>query len=154
MKPNRMNSLNWSRSAGIVLTVTLINVCCPAVRAADWTGATSADWNTGSNWTGGSVPNDTGAGIFSTPGNIATISSDVTATPSEIVMGGFGTTARVDHVGGTLSTHNVGWPPGWMLVGFANDGGNATYNLANTVTTGGALTGWCLTTWKRPSPAK
>ena len=143
MKPTRMNQLNWSRSVGIALTATLVIVCCPAAQAVDWlNNATSNDWNDPTNWQGGALPNDNAAGVFSATGNIATISSNVTATPAEIIIGGFGNTGRLDHVAGTLNTHNAGWPPGWMLVGLG-DTGNATYNLANTATIGeGALTGY------------
>lgn len=45
----RMNHLNWSRSAGIALTATLVTFCCPAARA-DWIGDTSNDWNDALNW--------------------------------------------------------------------------------------------------------
>ncbi|MEO5912770.1 MAG: hypothetical protein ABIS50_00945 [Luteolibacter sp.] len=31
MKPNRMNRLNWSRSAGMALTATLVTVCYPTL---------------------------------------------------------------------------------------------------------------------------
>ena len=139
-----MHPPNWSRCAGIALAALL---SLGGTAKANWNGSVSTDWNNPTNWDSGVVPNGTdtngnvGAGIFSTPANIATISSDVTAMPAEIVIGGFGTVGRVDHVAGTLNTTNVGWPPGWMLVGFGGTG-NATYNLADTATTGGALTGY------------
>ncbi len=126
--------------AAVLLVGGIVNAS-----AADWLGTSSPSWNDPLNWQGSVVPDAFGAGIFMV-GNgsttfTATITNDVTGRPSEIVMGGFGSTARVDHRAGTLGTQNPGWPPGWMLLGFSGNG-NATYNLADTTTTGGTFTGY------------
>lgn len=141
MKPYRMNLLNWSCPAGIALTAVIITVCTGTVRAEDWDGSESSDWNDPLNWPGDDVPASQAAAIQSASGNIATISADSTFSPSEIIIGGWFATGRLDHTAGTLTTINPGWPPGWMLVGFGATG-NATYNLADTATTGGAFTGF------------
>jgi autotransporter-associated beta strand protein len=141
-----MNHLNWSRSAGIALTATLVTFCCPGARA-DWVGDTSNDWNDALNWPDDTLPaTNSGVaiqmvGVPETPTYTATISADSSFSPGEIVIGGYGATGRLDHTAGTLETSTSGWPPGWMLVGFG-DQGTATYNLADTATTGGALTGY------------
>ena len=113
--------------------------------AANWQGTHSLSWNDPLNWDGSSVPDAVGAGI-SMVGNgsttfTATITNDVAGRPAEIVIGGWGSTGRVDHRAGTLSTQNPGWPPGWVLIGYGADG-HATYNLADTTTTGGTFTGY------------
>ena len=138
MKTRKLLTLT-SAIAAVLLVGGIVNA------SADWRGTHSLSWNDPLNWDGSSVPDGVGAGIFMV-GNgsttfTATITNDVAGRPSEIVMGGFGTTARVDHRAGTLGTQNPGWPPGWMLLGFSGNG-NATYNLADTTTTGGTFTGY------------
>ena len=137
MKPSRMNHLNWSRSAGIALTASLVTVCCPAARA-DWVGDTSSDWNDALNWPDDLLP-ATNSGVAiqmvgapAGPTYTATISADSSFSPGEIVIGGWGATGRLDHTAGIATTATAGWPPGWMLVGFGNHG-NATYNVADTI---------------------
>lgn len=110
-------------------------------RAADWNGSVSTDWNNATNWSTGVVPSGVGAVIGTTSPNIATILNNVTGTPTEIVIGGWGSVGRVDHLAGSLSTQTGGWPPGWILLGFGPNG-NGTYNLADTASTGGAFTGF------------
>lgn len=147
MKPNRMNLLNWSRPAGIALTAALTAFCSTAAYAVDWAGDTSGDWNDPLNWPSDTLPlTNTGVGIQmtgvpETPTYTAKISADSTFSPSEIVIGGWWATGRLDHTAGIAATSTSGWPPGWMLVGFGAQG-NATYNLADTAATGGALTGY------------
>ncbi len=147
MKPNRMNRLNWSRPAGIALTTALITVCATNALAVDWVGDTSSDWNDPLNWANDTLPlnNEPAAiqviGVPETPSYTARISADSPFTPSEIVIGGWFATGRLDHTGGIVTTSTGGWPPGWILVGFGAEG-NATYNLADTGTVGGELTGF------------
>jgi autotransporter-associated beta strand protein len=101
-----------------------------------WNGSTSTDWNNAANWTGG-VPNGGNAIITTTNPRIATITSTISATPVDILVGtGAGVIGRVDHISGDAFTGNGNW----MFLGF--QGGNATYNLANTATTGGTFTGY------------
>ncbi|MEO7098238.1 MAG: autotransporter-associated beta strand repeat-containing protein [Luteolibacter sp.] len=134
MKPSRMNPLNWSRSAGIALTAALVTVCCSAVHAADWNGSTSTDWNIGSNWSGGTVPNNEGVVVNTTTGNIATLSSNAPDV-GELAVGLWFGTGLFNHVGGSINATVR------VLIGAGQDA-IGTYNLANTATTGGSLTGF------------
>lgn len=147
MKPNRMNPLNWSRSAGIALTATLVTVCGPGAHAADWNGSTSTDWNTGSNWSGGTVPNNEGAIINTTTGNIATLSStpDPVSNPGELAVGLWFNNGLFNHVGGSIN------PTVRVLIGAGQDA-TGTYNLADTATTGGSLTGFGIGTGSITTP--
>lgn len=105
-----------------------------SAQAATWTGTTSQDWNTTSNWD--VAPGATNLTINLASGNFPIISSNQTFTPIDILVG-VGTAGRLDHRAGTAATGNGNW----MVVG-RNNGGNGTYNLADTSTTGGTLTGF------------
>jgi autotransporter-associated beta strand protein/T5SS/PEP-CTERM-associated repeat protein len=104
--------------------------------AATWRGTTSTDWNVGSNWDTNAVPNNVVAQVnIATP--VATISSNLLATPSFIVIANGSTaTGRLDHVAGTASTAAS------QDLQIGRGGGKGTYNLANTAGTGGTLTGF------------
>jgi autotransporter-associated beta strand protein len=108
----------------------------PSARAdSTWTGTTNTEWNTTSNWSVN--PSGQNVLINTDTGNIATITADSAFTPVDIFVGvGSGTSGRLNHVGGTATT-GAG---NWMFVGC--NGGTGVYNLANTATTGGALTGF------------
>ncbi|MDZ4402886.1 autotransporter-associated beta strand repeat-containing protein [Prosthecobacter sp.] len=113
-----------------------------ATQAADWLpGGTSTDWNTGTNWNGGVVPNNAGAFITSNTGNIATISANPVGPVTELQVGTWSNNGRLDHTAGSLTVTNTGWPYGWLLLGGGTNG-TGTYNIANTAATGGALTGF------------
>jgi len=129
-----------SAIAAVLLVGGIVNAS-----AADWLGTSSPNWNDLLNWQGSLVPDAVGCAIQMV-GNgsttfTATITNDVAGRPAEILIGGYGATGRIDHRAGTLSTTNPGWPPGWVLIGWGSDG-NGTYNLADTTTTGGTLTGY------------
>ena len=128
-----------------IAAVLLVGGIMNASADDDWLGTNSPSWNDPLNWDSGSVPDAVGCAIYnvgngSTTFN-ATITNDVAGRPAEIVIGGWWSTGRVDHQAGTLNTTNVGWPPGWVLIGYGAQG-NATYNLADTTTTGGTFTGY------------
>jgi len=128
---------------GIQKTVITLSACVlfafdGTVRAddANWTGATSKDWNDTTNWSMTPTAStylqvNTGSGSFPVP----VISADETLpSAGGIVIGQWYNTGRLDHVAGTVNWGgdvNLGWGVG-----------NATYNLADTTTTGGALTGY------------
>lgn len=137
MKPNHSSIRRPLQLAGAFL----LTFSYTAVNAADWDGSESTDWNNPLNWSGDAIPSGAPAGIGITAPNIATISADVVGTPTEIIIGGWFSTGRVDHVAGSLTTQTGAWPPGWVLIGFGPQG-NATYNLADTAATGGAFTGF------------
>ena len=89
-----------SAIAAVLLVGGIVNA------SADWLGTNSPSWNDPLNWDGSAVPDSAGAHIFMV-GNgsttfTATITNDVAGMPSEILMGGYGSTARVDHLAGTL----------------------------------------------------
>ena len=119
---------------GLVLTAQLFVVGVAA--GADWTGGSSTDWNTAANWSGSAVPLDNveGAFINRTYGNIATISANI-PTPNHIEVGTWGNWGRLDHTAGSAATGDGDW----LCIGLY---GNGTYNLADTATTGGLLTGF------------
>lgn len=121
-----------------LLTAVLALAGLPSVSHAQsvWNGSTSTDWNTAANWSAG-VPTGVNADITTTNPRIATITSTISATPVDIRLGiGASTTGRVDHIAGSASTGSGNW----LILGW--QGGQATYNLANTATTGGAFTGY------------
>ncbi len=106
---------------------------------ATWTGTSSQDWNENANW-GGTAPsgnlviNNAGVGVF------PIISTDPTSSGIVDINVGLlnsNNTGRLDQRAGTLSTGNGNW----MRVG-VDTGCNGTYNLADTSTTSGALTGF------------
>lgn len=111
-----------------------------------WTGATSNDWNTPTNWSLGRVPTNANGqptgdpfddAVINILTNFPVITADLAATPRDIVLGsGVGTNGRVDQRAGVAATGSGNW----MFVG--RDGGSGTYNLANTASTGGTLTGF------------
>lgn len=108
----------------------------PAFADSFWIGGTSTDWNDPANWSAG-VPSGTNAQINVITANIATVTVNPIATPVDIFIGnGAGTVGKVNQSGGTLSTGGGNW----MFVGAV--GGTGTYNLADTTTTGGTLTGF------------
>jgi autotransporter-associated beta strand protein/T5SS/PEP-CTERM-associated repeat protein len=101
-----------------------------------WTGASSSDWNDGSNWSFGGVPIgdfNENAVVGTDAPNIATITADLLFTPSDIVVTGGG---RIDHQAGVAGTGGGAW----MFVG--QDGTPSFYNLADTSTPGSGITGF------------
>lgn len=134
MKPkNHTPGLRNSSIGAPLVTVIVVSFGISAANAADWTGGTSTDWNTATNWSGGSVPTGQNAIINNTSGNIATISANLLANPNDIdVRNG----SRLDHTAGIAGTNGGAW----MFVGQDNSAG--TYNLANTGSAGAGITGF------------
>ncbi len=101
-----------------------------------WTGATSTDWNDGTNWALGGVP-DTSFGdnavVSTATPKIATITADISPTPNDINVTGGG---RIDQRAGIAGTAGGAW----MAVGM--DGTPSFYNLADTSTTGLGISGY------------
>jgi hypothetical protein len=128
MKLSNRSVLAVLLKPGLALCLSL-----SAANAADWLGGTSTDWNTGSNWAGGVVPTGQNAIINNTTGAIATISANLSVTPNDIdIRNG----SRLDHIAGIAGTNGGSW----MFVGQDNSAG--TYNLANTGSVGGGITGF------------
>lgn len=105
--------------------------------AVDWNGSAGTDWNDPNNWDGAAVPSGADAAVNSIANNPAVISADISATPVDILVArGGGTTGILNHTAGTAQTGGGNW----MFVG--DQGGNGTYNLADTTGSGGTLTGF------------
>ncbi len=120
-----------------LVTTALAAISLSAASAQDnsWIGGISTDWNTPGNWSLTNVPAAPAKAIINNgaSGNIATISADISATPSDIdVRNG----SRLDHTAGTAGTSGGAW----MFVGQVNTAG--TYNLADTTTNGAGITGF------------
>lgn len=117
---------------GISLATTaLAAITLSAASAQDntWTGGTDTDWNTPGNWSLTNVPTGQGAIVDNASGNIATISSNITATPTDIyVRNG----SRIDHLAGNAGTGAGNYM--WVE--------NGTYNLADTASVGGGISGY------------
>lgn len=121
MKPKNHNSSLRNSSIGVPLINAFLAISLSAANAQDnsWTGGTSTDWNTAGNWSLGNVPTGQGAIVSNPSVNIATISSNITATPTDIyVRNG----SRIDHLAGTAGTGAGNYM--WVE--------NGTYNLADT----------------------
>jgi autotransporter-associated beta strand protein len=109
-----------------------------ALADSSWTGSTSQDWNDGTNWsvnppTGNFLINTTVAGVY------PIISSTSAFAPVDIKIGTAGFSGRLDQTAGSLNTGNGNW----LFVG-QGTGGVGTYNIADTASTGGSLTGFGL----------
>ena len=139
MKP-KFNTAKRSHSRFGAPLVTAIVLCFSASlsHAVDnnWTGTASSDWNDAANWSEAGVP-DTGfsenAVVSTVALNIATITSDISATPNDIIVTGGG---RIDHQAGIAGTNGGAW----MFVG--QDSTPSFYNLADTSTTGPGISGF------------
>ncbi len=109
----------------------------PIVTQADttWTGAVSQDWNNAGNWNNG-LPSSGNGAIFITiaTGNYPILTNS--ASSGNDIRIGAGANGRLDQTKGSLSTGNGNW----FFLGYG--GAQATYNLADTTTTGGTFTGF------------
>lgn len=122
-------------ASGTVFCVLCLGVL--EVQAATWLSTGTTDWNTAGNWNPSGVPNGQAAIINTITGSIATITVNISATPSDILIGdGSGQSGRLDHIAGTASSGNGNW------VKVGNNGGTGVYNLANTSVTGTGISGF------------
>lgn len=136
MKPKNRLFSSSVLPMNFVLTCGLAATSMIAANAATWNGLTNQDWNTLGNWD--VSPGATNLTINTASGNFPIITATPTFTPVDILIG-VGTGGRLDQRAGTAAT-GAG---NWLVVG-RNAGGNGTYNLADTSTTGGTLTGFGL----------
>lgn len=134
MKPIRLPKLPRVIRRSILLQTAIIGVT-PALADEFWVGDTSTDWNTAANWTNDTFPTGQWTVVNMGSPHLATITANSVFTPTDIGVGR-AATGRLDHLSGTARTGGGNW----MWVGM--DGGNGTYNLANTGGVGGPLTGF------------
>jgi len=107
-----------------ILTALVASFGLSVANAADWSGTTSTDWNTGSNWSGNAVPTGENAIVNNTSGNTATINGNLSFTPNDIIVRNG---SRIDHLAGVAGTGGGSYM--WVE--------NGVYNLANTASAGG-----------------
>ena len=132
--------------AAALATATMGIISVPVLATDNlWIGGTAGsptDWNTASNWSQGRVPvkvddNNFDDAIINVNTGFPVINADLSAVPRDVIVGGgAGTSGRVDQTAGTATTGSGNW----LYV--ARDAGTGVYNLANTATTGGTLTGY------------
>lgn len=139
MKPkSNTATLRNSRFGAPFITVIVLWFSASFSHAVDnnWTGATSSDWNDGTNWSEGGVPDTLfgdNAVVTTVSPNIATITDDILSSPNDIIVKGGG---RIDHQAGIAGTNGGSW----MFVG--QDSTPSFYNLADTGTAGVGITGF------------
>ena len=141
-QPSRASSPSHGIGRKLLWAVTGLTVAgmyTQAAQASTWIGDTDQDWNLAANWdsdpanpTGNFTINSTVVGVY------PILSSNSAFTPVDIIIG-VGAGGRFDQRAGTLNTGNGNW----FVVG-RNNGGAGTFNLADTSTTGGTLTGFAL----------
>ncbi|WP_193212572.1 beta strand repeat-containing protein [Luteolibacter marinus] len=133
-------------SSGAALSASLLGALAlgSASHAAvnTWTGATDQNWNDGTNWSAGHVPQvaifDEDAVINSTSG-FPIITSSIDYVPRDILVGEAGGQGRLDHIAGSTITGGGNY----AIVG-RGGGSVGVYNLADTNVPGGGLTGYGL----------
>lgn len=143
MKPKRNPFGRVPKPAlAIPFAALCVGTILPAQAANNvWTNSGTTDWNTGTNWSLGRVPEKATFGdeviINTNTGSIATISANLSVTPSGIIIGdGAATNGRLDQTAGTAATGGGNW----MKIG--HNGGTGVYNLANTAGSGGTYTAY------------
>ena len=122
----------WCQIFGLILS--LVGLPFIGFGQSTWNGSASTDWNTAGNWSAG-VPSGVDAIINTITPNICTITATLSASPVDVRVG-TGGTGQVNHISGNAFTGNGNW----LFLGYS--GGNATYNMCDTTTTGGTFTGF------------
>ena len=138
MKPKNIHLQHRLQQTGLHLIATA-TLCMPAARAAEanWTALTSTDWNDTTNWSiTPTVADNLNVNWYGGPPGLGApviSAAETLQHGNDIKIGLFGGTGRIDHLSGssTCNTLSLGWA-----------GGTGTYNLADTTSTGGPLTGF------------
>lgn len=138
------------RSASLVAVIVALSSLFASKTFADstWVGDSSQDWNVAANWS--SDPSDpTGNFFITTPGAgpFPILGANSAFTPVDVIIGsGPGFDGRFDHRAGAISLFDTGPPDGnWFMVARSGDNlfnGSGTYNLADTTTPGGGVSGF------------
>ena len=138
MKPKFIPARFRNQAMGATLVSALFVSFSDSSQASDWNGSTSSDWNTTTNWSFGAVPADN-AVINTTTPNIAKITAALAATPLDILIGsGTSVTGRLDHVSGAAANA----ANRSMILGNTGGGSSGTFNLADTSSAGGGVSGF------------
>jgi outer membrane autotransporter protein len=93
-------------ACAVIATVQIV-AFVPAHAQTFWSGTTSSDWFTGSNWVGGTIPTTAADAILDTIVPNPTVVNAPGAQALDLVVGGLGTGALTIGSGGTVS-NNVG----------------------------------------------
>jgi autotransporter-associated beta strand protein len=139
MKPKfKTAKRSHSRFGAPLVTAIVLCLSASLSHAVDnnWTGTASSDWNDAANWSEAGVPDTAfseNAIVSTVSPNIATITTDISSTPNDIIVTGGG---RIDHQAGIAGTNSGAW----MFVG--QDSTPSFYNLADTSTTGLGISGF------------
>lgn len=108
--------------------------------AAVWTGAVSNDVNDPANWDVNPAGQNIYIGLVGNPAGpapyTATLSANLAYAIVDLQVARTGGPALFNHTAGTAATGGGNWTD------VGTDGGTGTYNLANTATAGGILTGF------------
>jgi outer membrane autotransporter protein len=115
-----------------VIATAQIVALVPAHAQTNWTGNTSSDWFTGSNWLGGLIPTPAADAFIDTIVPNPTVVNGPGAQALDLVVGGLGTGALTIGSGGTVN-NGVGH------VGGCSGCGTGTFG---TVTVSGAGATW------------
>ena len=131
--------------ANLITGLSALGVTGASATDNFWTGATSNDWNTPSNWSDNRVPiantglpepdnyDDARIDILT---NFPVLSGNPSVSPRDVRVGqGDGSNGRLDQRAGILPLTG-----GWMFAG--NLGGTGEWNLADTSAAGGGITGF------------
>ncbi len=149
-----MKSLLSARIATILLVLVILlaltsvgSLRTQAQTAVSWTGTSSGDWNTASDWSGGVVPNNGGGKTYNVTINPSTsgeaVSLNLSATVSDLTLGATtGNTVTLQSVasdsltiasGGNLTIDATG------TLTFNTAGSNLTIASGGTLTNNGTL---------------
>lgn len=116
-------------------------IAVPSLHAATWTGTTDQNWNTTTNWN--ATPVNVNDIVNTSTGNFPVISVAPSFTPVDVIIADGGTNSgRLDHRVGSLSLLNVTNIGNWFFVAKSSNTATGTYNLADTATTGGGISGF------------
>jgi len=108
-------------------------------------GAATQDWNTAANWTNDAFPNGAGSNaiVNTSTGLFPVISANSAFSPADVLIADGGTnTGRLDHTAGLLTLTDVSANGTWFIVGRGANTATGIYNLADTSTVGGGITGF------------
>src|ERR1039457_7042953 len=97
----------------IIKTAAMAALVClgaSVVAQSTWVGGTSTDWSDASNWNPSGVPSGVNAIVNTSSGNIATVTTDVTASQPSLLRIGDGANGTMNlQAGGSLTVNGETW---------------------------------------------